>query len=107
MNNYSRYDFMTEGVTYDELSESYYPDPLSLNYVNLQITETPTKDVMNDPKIMYFWKNTENHYGSPIYDDIVLTLNGVSHKNFLTSGDTIIYPSLNDIDKSFNKSDSE
>ena len=59
---------------------------------------------MTDTKIIYFWKEAENQYGSACWDDIVLTLNGVSHKNLLRQGDVVYFPNLDDIKTSFTKS---
>jgi hypothetical protein len=100
----SRYDFMNEGLTADELSGSYYPDPLSLNYLNLQMTSVPIKDTIDDTKAIFFWKEAEDLYGVAGYDDVVLTLNGVPHKNFLMPGDTVYFPSKEDIQNSYSKS---
>lgn len=100
-NTYSRYDFMTDGVSQDPVLNSTYPDPLSLNYFDLKLRNLPKKDQMTGTKIAFFWKETENIYGNPIYDDIVLTLNGVSHLNLLQEGDILYFPQVNDIETSF------
>ena len=42
-------------------------------------------------------------YNECAYDDLVLTLNGVPHKNFLRAGDAIYLPELQDIKRSFAK----
>ena len=101
MTTMSRYDYMTEGVTQDEELGSYYPDPLSLNYLNLKLSDIPDRDVMTDSKIIYFWNEANSAYGVPYYDDIVLTINGISHKNFLNPGDIIYFPKLDDIKESY------
>ena len=101
MATFSRYDFMQEGVTTDKVSGSYYPDPLSLNYLNLEMSSAPVKDVMDDTKIIFFWKEAEELYKVAGYDDIVLTLNGISHKNFMAPGTIIYFPSLSDIQSSY------
>lgn len=100
---YSRYDYMVEGAGYDEISESMYPDPLSLNYLDLNISNKPAELTLRDSDIAFFWYSTQNIYGIPRWDDIVLTLNGVPHKNFLKQGDKIYFPSLSDISSSFGK----
>lgn len=97
----SRYDFMRDGNTVDEVLNSSYPDPLSLNYHKLALSDLPKKDKMTGTKIAYFWKETENIYGAPVYDDVVLTLNGVPHKNLLQEGDEVFFPSVNDIEYSY------
>lgn len=95
---------MIEGSVVDEVSGSAYPDPLSLNYLNFNWGENlPKKDIMRDNKIIFFWKEAEMCYGEAAWDDIVLTLNGVSHRNFLQVGDVIYFPTSADIKKSFKK----
>ena len=44
-----------------------------------------------------------NEYGTRDYEDVVLTLNNIPHKNFLLEFDSIYYPDLSDIKKSFSK----
>lgn len=99
----SRYDFMKEGSVIDEITENAYPDPLSLNYHNLQLTSMPAEDTLNDSKISFLWREAERVYGKACWDDVALTLNGVPHKNFLKSGDKIYFPSEDDIVSSFTK----
>lgn len=103
---YSRYDFMSEGNTADTEDitvGAYYPDPLSLNYLSLKLSEMPSSEVMTDDKILSFWNTAHEHYGVYGYDDIVLTLNGIPHINFLEPGDKILFPKKDDIEESFNK----
>ena len=91
MTTYSRYDFMKEGLAQDEVIGSNYPDPLSINYHNIQPT-TAIKDRLTESKIMTFWKEVYDIYGVCGYDDIILTINGVPHKNLLETGDIIYFP---------------
>lgn len=99
----SRYDFMKEGVVKDEGSNNYYPDPLSMNYLDFRNSSIPQSEKMSDEEIMFFWLEVTKYYGGAFYDDIVLTLNGYPHINHLKNGDIIYFPSQMDIDKSFNK----
>lgn len=99
----SRYDFMQESEQRDEKTGTSYPDPLSLNYLGFQMSSIPIKDTMTDSKIMFFWKEMYKRYNECAYDDLVLTLNGVPHKNFLRAGDDIYLPDLQDIRRSFAK----
>lgn len=94
---------MTSGVVQDEVSGSYYPDPLSLNYLNFKMSKIPLKDTMTDSKIIKFWNEASLIYGVAVYDDIVLTLNGVAHKNLLKPNDEVYFPELRDIQSSFTK----
>lgn len=94
---------MREGVTPDEVTGSYYPDPLSLNFSDFKIGSLPVRDKMSQTKIMFFWKEANDFYGQPCWDDMVLTLNGIPHKNFLEVGDELYFPVEDDILNSFNK----
>lgn len=94
---------MKEGVVFDEVSESAYPDPLSINYLNFKMRSVPSKDILSNSKIPFLWREMELNYGSPEWDDIVLTLNGISHKNFLKPRDILYLPALADIKDSFSK----
>jgi len=99
----SRYDFMKEGAVIDEITESAWPDPLTLNYHDFEISTLPSEDILSDSKIMFLWMEAERIYGKACWDDMVLTLNGIPHKNFLNAGDKLYFPSENDIIKSFTK----
>ncbi len=99
----SRYDFMKEGCVQDEKTGSLYPDPLSLNYLNLELTSKPIKDVMSNEKIMLFWEEARLYYGKAYLDDLVLTVNGIPHKNFLRVGDEVFFPTEEDFVRSFSK----
>lgn len=99
----SRYDYMTEGSTNDEITGSLYPDPLSLNYMNLNLTSIPQNDTLSSQDIIYMWREVEDIYGVACYDDMVMTLNGIPHKNFISPGHKVYFPSLSDINNSFKK----
>lgn len=99
----SRYDYMGEGKTRDAITGSYYPDPLTLKYDKLELTSVPLKDVMSTTKIKFLWKEAQSYYGNPHLDDMVLTLNGVPHKNFLKPKDILYFPTEEDIQTSFSK----
>lgn len=99
----TRYDFMNEGTVKDTQNDSYYPDPLTLNYLMFQLVDLPKKDILTSEKIIKLWHEAEIIYGSAQWDDIVLTLNGISHKNFLKNDDELLFPSEDDIVNSFTK----
>lgn len=98
---YSRYDFMQKSKTSDEVTRDLYPDPLTIDYQNIEMNSTPLRDELSDEKISSFWHEAEKAYGAAIYDDIVLSLNGVPHKNLLKAGDTVYFPAVTDIESSF------
>lgn len=102
--SYNRYDFMKEGVVADSKSGSLYPDPLSLNYLDFQMTQLPQKEIVTAKGAQEPWNMSIEVYGQPKYEDIVLTLNGISHSNFLREGDILYFPKEGDIPNSFNTS---
>lgn len=101
----SRYDFMRESAIKDEVTGNFYPDPLSLNYLEYDPNPNslPESIILRDEDITLFWYLMSRYYGSSELDDIVLTLNGVSHINFLKYGDVIRIPSREDIQNSFRR----
>lgn len=102
----SRYNYMTESdYGFDSVIDDSYPDPLSLNYLkfNVQSGIPPMVKAIDLSNIQRFWKLPIEVYGKAELDDIVLTLNGIEHKNFLEVGDKILFPSEQDIDSSFRK----
>ena len=98
----SRYDFMTESTQLD-IDGSHYPDPLSLNYNGFDPKTALTPIELDDESIRYFWWTTYKVYKTAEYDDLVLTLNGVPHKNFLVEDQVIYFPAITDFQKSFMK----
>lgn len=96
----SRYQYMSASSVKDE-NQNNFPDPLSLNYNNISISKKPDIIFANEGDIKYLWRTTNKVYGTPALDDVVLTLNGYPHKNFLKEGDPIIFPSADDIRTSF------
>jgi hypothetical protein len=100
---YSRYDYMEEGTTQDSILGSNYPDPLTLNYNELNLTSIPKNDDVSSQDIIYFWREAEDMYGIASYDDMVLTLNGIPHKNFLSAGHKVYFPTIDDMESSFQK----
>ena len=99
----NRYDFMSESSVVDEKTGTYFPDPLTLDYGSFTMSQRPDKVYLVDDKINYFWRTYMEEYGTRDYEDVVLTLNNIPHKNFLMEHSTIYYPDLTDIRKSFSK----
>jgi hypothetical protein len=96
----SRYNFIAPSLQRDIDNETY-PDPLTLQYTSFEVTEPMTPVELTQRDILYFWLKTAEIYGTAEYDDIVLTLNGVSHKNELYEGQVLLFPSRNDIESSY------
>lgn len=99
----NRYDFMESSKIMDDLTGNCYPDPLSLTYFDLKPTEQPVMKVVSPNSGLHFWKDVAEVYGDASPRDIILTVNNIAHKNFLQPGDTLYYPTLNDIQKSYRK----
>lgn len=93
---------MNEGTVQDE-DGSPFPDPLTLNYNDFIAKSAMTPVELTDNDIKQFWRTTHKVYGSAEYDDIVLTLNGVPHQNFLQEDQVIYFPEVDDIESSFSK----
>jgi len=101
---HSRYDFMIEGSVKDEVSGNLYPDPLSLNYQDMVLpSEYHVASNLSDDDIMFLWERTSRYYGTPEWDDIVLTLNNVPHINLLNNGEDLVFPSVADIYGAYSK----
>jgi hypothetical protein len=98
----SRYDFMKDSQVKD-IDNSIYPDVLSLNYNTFIPREPLTPHEMNDEEVTRVWKLMKDYYGVALWDDIVLTLNGVPHRNLLAERFVIFLPALQDITGSFKK----
>lgn len=94
---------MKEGSVLDEVDSCSYPDPLSFNLNNFSLSQKPEPVELTDISINKFWMTTYEQYGVCEYDDIVLSLNGVAHRNFLKEGQVILFPVLNDIGGSFSR----
>lgn len=99
----SRYDFMKEGTVLDPEDSSLYPDVLSLNFNNFTATGKPYIVELDAGNIEHIWALVYDYYGTAEYDDMVLSLNGVAHKNLLKEGDILLIPSLEDIETSFRR----
>ncbi len=94
---------MKPSVVADEIDQDFYPDPLTLNYHAFELRDTVFAVELTDVNILQFWKLVHAYYGTPEYDDVVLGLNNIAHKNFLMPGDVIYIPSYADIERSFKK----
>lgn len=98
---------MTEGVVKDEISGNFYPDPLSLNYLKLGIPENyHLEKNLSESDIMFLWERAAQYYGTPEWDDIVLSYNGIPHINLLKEGDSLLFPSEGDITSAYTRENS-
>ena len=75
----SRYDYMMEGSVLDPIDNQVYPDPLSINYNNLSLSEPPIRYEVTEIFIQKPYLFTNRLYGISSMDDIILTLNNIPH----------------------------
>jgi len=98
----SRYDYIQPSLQTD-IDNEQFPDPLTLRYSSFLATEPMTPVELTQRDILFFWWKTAEVYGSAEYDDIVLTLNGIAHRNELQEGQVILFPTRADIERSYSR----
>ena len=96
----SRYQYMKASPVRD-INQNNFPDPLSLNYNNIFLSKKPEIIYVEEGDIKYLWMVSNRIYGAPELEDVALSLNGYSHKNFLEERDPVIFPGKEDIKASF------
>ena len=69
--------------------------------INISLSKKPEILYIEESDIKYFWMVSNKIYGAPELEDMTLSLNGYSHKNFLEEGDPVIFPDKEDIKASF------
>lgn len=96
---YSRYDKMRESLITDTEDRVPYPDPLSLNFTKIILTEVPKLRTLSETDLQKFWLYTQNFYnvGNAEGDDIILTINNIPYLGMLKSGDQIYFPANTDV----------
>lgn len=92
---YSRYDKMKESLVTDTEDRVPYPDPLSLNFTKVILTEVPKLRTLSEADLQKFWLYSQTFYDADVAegDDIILTLNNVPYLGMLKPGDQIYFPS--------------
>jgi len=96
----TRYDFMKQSDVQDPEDKSFYPDVLSLNLNTFRATQPLTPVEVSDLDLEKFWWTTQRIYGTAELDDVVLSLNGIPHRNLLKEGDIVFFPAAIDIELS-------
>lgn len=95
---FSRYDAMEESKLVDPVDQVAYPDPLSLNFNNLKLTEIPKLRSISKVDLDRFWIFILRQYKTIAEgDDIVLTMNGIPYVGMLEPGDQIYMPTSTDM----------
>lgn len=90
---------MKESSVTDDADNQTYPDPLTLNFTTIQLTELPKLRELSAPDLERFWLFIQRFYNSTAAegDDIILTVNNVPYLGLLKSGDNLYLPALSDI----------
>lgn len=96
----SRYNYMKESSVQDQ-NGYCFPDPLSLNMMQFRMSTVPTPSRQTSNSIRKFWTEAYSYYNTCEWDDLVLSLNGVPHKNLLTPDSVVLFPAVTDIVASF------
>lgn len=98
----SRYKYMSSSIYQDEDGD-YFPDPTSINYNDL-VASNITPIEMTELTCEKVWTLLPTLFGDYIFDDILLSLNRIPHRNMLKPGDIIFSPTVGDIRDTFNGS---
>jgi len=87
-----------------DIDNQQYPDPLSVDFGSFEITEPPFQypmdtSFMSKPFqiIQYFLDGSTSQDKPAQYDDIILTINNIAHKDLINVGDVAIIPTRKDI----------
>lgn len=87
----SRYDYMWEGNSRDEVDNEFYPDPLSIDYDSALEgnPKLPEAVEVNYSDIKRLWVFFYKNFGKTETDDIIYQLNDIPHVGMLEPGDAI------------------
>ena len=95
----SRYSYMIQGK-YKNGNGEYFPDPTTLNYNVLEAKNISTVEI-TELTCQKLWTVLPKLFDIYELDDILLSVNGVAHRNFLKPGDVLFAPSREDIESSY------
>lgn len=93
----SRYNYMNRS-SHKDIDGDYFPDPSSINYNNIEASNI-TSIEMTEVTCEKPWLLLPLVFGNYEYDDVLLTLNRIPHKNMLKPGDILYAPTVEDIEK--------
>ena len=93
----SRYDLMQESKQRDEVTGGTYPDVLTIPLDQLEFSDALTPVTVNQNYKNKFYNLCYDQWGITYYDDILLFTNGVSIEDSLVIGETLLVPSLRDM----------
>lgn len=95
----SRYNLMKPSLEFDEVDLEVYPDPLTIDYSTLTLSEAPYQYEIDDIFIQKPFIIMNSLYGNTDLDDIILDINDVMHIQQLSSENPtiLILPISSDI----------
>ena len=95
---YSRYDLMKTSTVLDPLDQTPYPDPLSIDFNLTVLTKVPTAVALDYTATQKFWVFYQKFYKTTIEgDDLLLILNSIPYLGMLQTGDSLQFPTIEDI----------
>jgi len=96
----ARYKLMKKSDYKKGSDGTYYPDPLTFSEKKFKFLEYPFRDYeLTSNDIERFDILIFNLYGNTKYCDLILTMNDVRYIWELNPGDTISFPTKNDLDR--------
>lgn len=98
----SRYDYMKDSVVCDPEDGVPYPDVLTTNYSDVNLTKIPTITRMTAADIQRMWKFMYDNYGIAYYDDLLLNINGIGYVGEIEPGTQLVKIDIEDL-KNFNE----
>ena len=94
---FSRYKAMKTSQVKDKVDQDPYPDPLSINYNNTQMSTLPKLRALNVADLQRFWVYMLKNYSIAEADDVLLTLNNVPYLGMLDAGSEIYLVDKDDL----------
>ena len=95
---FSRYDVLSPSQVQDPVDRDNYPDPLSINYNNVKLTQLPGRTALSKVDLDRFWLFMTRQYSKVAEaDDVLLIINDVPYVGMLQTGDFLYTPGLSDL----------
>lgn len=95
---FSRYNAMKPSKVKDRADDQLYPDPLSVNYVDTQMSTMPKRRSVSEADLRRFWIFMSKGYnGAAEGDDVLLTLNNIPYLGLLEPGEDLYLIDIADI----------
>lgn len=95
---FSRYTAMSSSRIKDPVDQALYPDPLSINYNETQMSQIPKLREVSEVDLRRFWIFMIKNYDAIAEaDDVLLTLNNIPYLGMLAPGDSIYLLDVSDL----------